>query len=175
MNESRLERRARELAEEWHKDKSDKSGLPYVGHLGRVAEHAGRLVLTNSPYATVAAVKAREASAAGWLHDILEDTGVPWPVVMASVPPSVGRAVMALSHLPGEPWIDYMSRIADDRDLAPWVKWADMADNQDPARVALVRGHDVEAWKRLVENGPRRLDQFRRVMAARRIEGPWAQ
>lgn len=176
MIETAVEFRARTLAEVWHADQLDKTGAPYVGHLRRVATGAAHLILSDSALGAHSHGRRRtaaHAAAAGWIHDLLEDTDCPWKHLSATVPADVTVAVMALTHADGEPWVDYISRIADERQLAPWVKWADIQDNSDPERLDLVREYQPETWKRMVVNLPVRIEQFARVMEARRIDGPW--
>jgi hypothetical protein len=169
MIEHRTVRRARELAELWHAGQLDKTGEPYTGHLRRVAVGTRAAA---GPYLTRAEIY--QAEAAAWLHDLLEDTDCPWPDLSRAVPTGVQVSVMSLTHAAGEPWVDYMRRIASDPNgFAPFVKWADIADNADPRRLEMVREVNVETWQRMVAQLPHRIEHFRYVMGRQGIRGPW--
>ena len=76
-----------------------------------------------------------EAQAAGWLHDVVEDTWVtPAFLAVSGFPGSVINAVEAVTKRSGEPTEEYVRRIAGDP-LAVTVKRADLADNTDPERL----------------------------------------
>lgn len=72
------------------------------------------------------------------LHDVLEDTGTTAEhLLRAGCPGPVVRAVQALTKATGEALEDAMRRVAHDP-LALEVKRADIADNSDPQRLALL-------------------------------------
>ena len=76
--------------------------------------------------------------AAAWLHDVVEDTAVTADDLRAAgIPEDVVAAVLAVSKVAGEPVEDYFSRVRSDP-LAVAVKTADLADNTDPARLAVL-------------------------------------
>ena len=101
-----------------HDGQLDKSGKPYIGHPVRVMN---RVAGTHEQMAAV-------------LHDVIEDTPVTADDLRAAgCPERVVTAVVALSHLPGEPQADYLARVAVDP-IAVLVKHADIADNMSPAR-----------------------------------------
>lgn len=114
---------ARRIAERAHGLQVDKAGRPYIDHPRRVAE---RLTRDGAPVAAIVA---------GWLHDVLEDTTLTAKDLRASgIPEAAIAAVEAVTKRSGESVEDYASRIAI-TPLAPEVKYADLADNTDPARV----------------------------------------
>lgn len=112
---------ANELIEVAHAGQVDKAGLPYVGHLRRVASY----VVSGDKLAIATAL----------LHDTLEDTsltaadladhGIPVPVI---------EAVELLTRRSNQPPEDYYRTIRRNP-LAQEVKLADLADNSDPARL----------------------------------------
>jgi len=109
-----------------HHGQADKSGAAYIGHPARVAQ---KLVEAKSPERVVAA---------GWLHDVIEDSsltrddlfaaGVDWSVI------NIVEAVTRTKEVSPE---DYYSRIGQSQD-ATAVKLADIADNTDPERLAVL-------------------------------------
>lgn len=125
MSMSDVVKLAAEIATAAHFGQVDKIGQPYIDHPRRVAERVEQA--GGSDYAIAIA----------WLHDTIEDTGhtatsliasgVPWPVVYG---------VLALTRVQGESSEDYYGAIKASGAEAIQVKFADIADNTDPARVA---------------------------------------
>jgi Guanosine polyphosphate pyrophosphohydrolases/synthetases len=120
--------RARALAQQLHEGQQDKAGRPYIDHPARVA----------------AAVHARgggeHIEAAAWLHDTVEDT----PLTLDDLKdegfsPVVIDAVDALTRWPNLSDDEYFTRVKMNY-VALQVKCADIADNADPARLALLNG-----------------------------------
>lgn len=117
---------AERIAQAAHADQVDKAGRPYIEHPRRVA---ARLSAAGAP---------TEAIAAGWLHDVLEDTETtPADLASAGMPAETIAAVLAVTKRTEEPPEDYAARIVS-TPLAADVKRADLADNSDPARLALL-------------------------------------
>lgn len=117
---------ARTIATDAHRGQTDKAGAPYIGHPARVAAHAA------------AAGGDERVVAAAWLHDVVEDTAVtPDDLRAAGIPEDVVAAVVAVSKVAGEATEDYFARINADP-IAVAVKTADLADNTDPARLAVL-------------------------------------
>jgi len=113
---------AREIAIRAHDGQVDKIGAPYILHPERVA----------------ARLPCPQAQAVAWLHDVLEDTHVTAEDLLAAgIPLRVVQAVQALTHSHDEPLPLYYRRVVAD-ELAREVKLADVADNSDPARLALL-------------------------------------
>jgi (p)ppGpp synthase/HD superfamily hydrolase len=105
-----------------HDGQIDKAGLPYIGHPRRVA----------------ARLTSGEEKAAALLHDVLEDTDLSVQDLLASgVPTSVVDAVIVLTKQPGEKHTEAVRRAAR-HPIARAVKAADIADNADPERLALL-------------------------------------
>jgi (p)ppGpp synthase/HD superfamily hydrolase len=121
--QDQLEATAELVARMAHAGKVDKAGEPYISHPARVVaripdgEHFDR--------------------AAAWLHDVVEDTDVTLDDLRGVVSPTVVSAVDALTHREGETRGDYYDRILRSA-TAVRVKTADIADNTDPERLALL-------------------------------------
>lgn len=123
---SALERHALTVAVVAHRGQVDKAGKPYSNHPRRVAERLGDEA---DP----------EALAVAWLHDVVEDTT--WTLDLLTAigwfPPSVVEAVDAITHRPKEQRASYYRRVKANP-LALIVKLADIADNSDPERLAML-------------------------------------
>lgn len=129
---STLEARAQRLATRAHAGQVDKAGEPYIGHLERVA---GRVTTV-------------EAKVVAWLHDVMEDCGLGMSDLLAAgIPSHVATAVVAVNRQPAEDAESYYRRVAANP-LALQVKAADIADNTDPARLAVL---DEPTRDRLIE------------------------
>lgn len=112
------------VAETAHAGQTDKAGNDYITHPRRVAS----LVAPQTP----------ENRAAALLHDVLEDTPVTArDLVDAGIPASVVHAVALLTRRDEVPSDEYYAAIRTDP-IALAVKRADIADNTDPARLALL-------------------------------------
>jgi (p)ppGpp synthase/HD superfamily hydrolase len=110
------------LARRAHAGQTDKAGRPYIEHPLRVMHRL------RGEYEQTAAI----------LHDVLEDTTVTEDDLRAAgCSELVITAVLALTKQPGEPLDDSMARAAANP-IACAVKRADIADNNDPARLALL-------------------------------------
>ena len=115
---------ALELAARAHAGQVDKAGHDYLSHPLRVA---ARVVDAGE-----------EAVAVALLHDVVEDSDVDIEdLVAAGFPEQVTEAVERLTRRDDEPHADAVRRAAADP-LAAVVKRADLADNLDPARLALL-------------------------------------
>jgi (p)ppGpp synthase/HD superfamily hydrolase len=113
--------RAAAVAAAAHAGQLDRAGEPYLDHPRRVAAS-----LSGDPL----------AQAAGWLHDVVEDSDITTADLVAmGFPEPVVHAVDLLTHRPDSPLEDYLAGIAADP-LATRVKLADLADNSDPRRLA---------------------------------------
>jgi (p)ppGpp synthase/HD superfamily hydrolase len=115
--------RARQIAVAAHTGQVDKAGADYITHPERVAARVG---------------DDESAQAVAWLHDVVEDTAVSLDdLVVAGMGEQVVAAVAALTHRPGESAESYYARVQADP-LALQVKLADLSDNSDPTRLALL-------------------------------------
>lgn len=126
--------KARELAYRAHAGQVDKAGRLYIEHVARVA---------------AAVSDDREAEAVAWLHDVLEDQ------------PEFGDEVFYFPHeialaasLLSRNWSDgpgYYSGVRSNP-LARRVKLADIADNSDEARLALLDAKTADRLRRKYAN-----------------------
>ncbi|MCL2394022.1 MAG: HD domain-containing protein [Acidimicrobiaceae bacterium] len=123
MNDpSEVERLAEHIARRAHDGQTDKAGHPYIEHPARVAAR-----LTDP-----------ELRAAAWLHDVVEDTD--WTadrLLEAGMPDRVVETVVAVTRLPGQDDDAYYAQVAASGEGTA-VKQADIADNADPNRLALL-------------------------------------
>ncbi|MCS4231381.1 HD domain-containing protein [Stenotrophomonas maltophilia] len=112
---------ARSLAREAHAHQVDKAGRPYIEHVARVAS---------------AVQGDDEAEAVAWLHDVIEDAPAMGTQVLL-FPQSILEAALDLTRAKGKSEAFYYWRIRNNP-LALKVKLADIADNSDVARLALL-------------------------------------
>ena len=114
--------KAKELAHRAHAGQVDKAGRPYIEHVARVAA-----AVSDDP----------EAEAVAWLHDCMEDA--PWTEeqIRCNFPLSVSLAVTALTRWRGHSAGWYYDRLRE-HPTALRVKLADIADNANEARLALL-------------------------------------
>ena len=122
---------ARALATKAHEGQTDKAGLPYITHPERVASR----------------LTTPEAQVVGWLHDTVEDTPITLRDIGAAFGPETAAAVDAISRRNGEPWSDYLERVAANP-MARQVKISDLIDNSNLSRIPHVTLKDVERQKK---------------------------
>ena len=126
-----------------HEGQVDKAGRPYVEHLSRVdarvfAMSAGCPFWSNE--------EVDEARQIAWLHDAVEDTSYGYQeLLMEGFSKAVCLAVSKLTRheaaingsLP--PYREWIASLAENGDLPTiLVKLADVEDNSDPERLALL-------------------------------------
>jgi len=124
--EKKLIATAQRIATSAHAGQTDQGGQPYIGHPQRVAT---RLADQGA---------APEQIAAGWLHDVLEDTD--WTADMLrqeGISNATITLVEAMTHPHGEPNVKYAARLRACPG-AVQIKLADIADNTDPKRMAVL-------------------------------------
>lgn len=128
---------AHEIAVRAHRDQTDKAGRPYISHPARIVARLARQGLDE------------EYLAVAWLHDVIEDSPCTVANLLAhGLPLSVVVAVEAITRLPDERPEPYYQRVARNS-LALSVKYADIDDNSDPERLALLAQTDPETAERL--------------------------
>lgn len=110
-----------------HRGQVDKAGMPYIEHPRRVANSIPRNGDDDLDAVSVA-----------WLHDVIEDTDITRDDLHAAgIPWSVIEDVELLTRRDGQAPEEYYAAITmSPRALA--VKLADIADNTNPERVALL-------------------------------------
>ena len=120
MNQREMVNHCRAIAMVAHAGQKDKGGAPYFGHCERVAQ-SDRLI----GYAEMAA---------GYLHDVIEDTPITEDILMdLFVPEEVLAIVDLVTRRDGEPYFDFIARVATDAS-AIRVKLANLDDNLDTSR-----------------------------------------
>jgi (p)ppGpp synthase/HD superfamily hydrolase len=103
-----------------HAGQIDKQGEPYIRHPLRVME-LGR---------------TEEERIVGVLHDIIEDTNISsYNLDELGFEKRIVDAVVAITHLPNEPNIEYLARVKANP-IALFVKLNDIKDNSRPDRTA---------------------------------------
>lgn len=128
-----LAERAKELAHRAHAGQVDKAGRPYIEHVARVAA-----AVADDP----------EAEAVAWLHDVLEDCGAEFRNELLNIRPDrIFWAVHHLTRWPGKSAGYYYARVRTDP-LALRVKLADIADNANEERLALLDGKTADRLRR---------------------------
>ena len=122
---------AKALATKAHEGQTDKAGLPYITHPERVASR----------------MENPEAQVIGWLHDTVEDTPITLRDIETTFGPETAAAVDAISRRDGEPWSDYLERVAANP-MARQIKISDLIDNSNLSRIPHVTLKDVERQKK---------------------------
>lgn len=120
MSNQPLELLAERIARNAHRGQFRRDGVtPYIQHPeGVVARLRG---------------ESEEVISAAWLHDVLEDSKVVADDLSESgVPRAVVSAVVALTHMPDEPYENYL-RVIRENPIAIKVKVADMLHNLSDA------------------------------------------
>ncbi len=138
--------RAIELAAMAHKDQADKAGNPYIAHPLRVA-----LDFIRSGDETRAIIAV--------LHDVIEDADVTADALLnEGFSNEIVDAIVALSRQDGESYEAFLDRAASN-DLARPVKIADLRDNLDPVRMALLPPEKSVQLRAKYEGAMERLNQ----------------
>ena len=111
--------RAIAIAAEAHAGQTDKAGEPYLLHVMRV----------------VLGVRGENERIVAALHDVVEDNPEEGRRIMVERwPDDILAAVDAMTHRKGEPYADYIERVAANP-IARAVKLVDLADNTDRRRL----------------------------------------
>lgn len=117
---------AYQLAVQLHADQLDQAGQPYIHHLTRVFLRVQ------------AAGGDRHQQIASLLHDAIEDGHASLlELERLGVAPDAVELVDILSRRDAETYMEYLARVKNSA-RAVLVKLADLADNTDPARLALL-------------------------------------
>jgi (p)ppGpp synthase/HD superfamily hydrolase len=134
---------AKAIATVAHRFQTDKIGIPYIEHPGRVAAR-----LTNPKQA-----------AAGWLHDVIEDCAITvQDLAAAGISNEVINAVVLLTRTEDNEDEGYYEAIRENR-IALAVKLADIADNTDPERTARLEPEVRQRLAAKYENARKLLGQ----------------
>ena len=113
---------ALELARRFHDGQFDKAGRPYMEHVLRVVD----------------SVETNDQKLVAAMHDLVEDTPLSFgDLICAGAPHRIVQAVESLTRQDNEDYDVFIARAARDP-LARPVKLADLADNADEGRLALL-------------------------------------
>lgn len=124
---------AKALAYRAHAGQVDKAGRPYIEHVARVAA-----AVSDDP----------EAEVVAWLHDVLEDAPKYGKEVIEIVPASpMWRAILCVTRAKWMTPEMYYHEIRTSY-LARKVKLADIADNADESRLALLDPETADRLRR---------------------------
>lgn len=129
-------KRARELAHRAHAGQVDKAGRPYIEHVARVAAR-----VADDP----------EAEAVAWLHDVLEDATPEFCRELIEFPSRISMTVADLTRAVHGEDPQYYPIIRSNT-LALRVKLADIADNMDEERLALLDPQTANRLRRKYKN-----------------------
>lgn len=126
--------KALDLSSQKHRDKKDKAGHPYFGHVVRVTK----------------ACKSQPAVVVALLQDVVEDTDVTLDMMEElGFFEFVLKAVDCLTHKDEESYEDYIKRLAPNP-IAREVKVADLEDNMDIRRLDGISEKDTERLNRYI-------------------------
>ena len=146
------ELRARQIAEEAHKDhKNSKTGAPYFAHVKRVAAYADRFAYhALDSHFEVTDIEGQsqfltDCAVVAWLHDVLEDHPKMALTFWNELNEVQAEALLLMTHEKNEPYADYIDKGKYNR-IFRVVKLADLEDNTDPERRHLL---DEETVARL--------------------------
>lgn len=130
-----MTKRALDISFNAHKNKTDKSGAPYVYHPFHVAEQ----------------MKTEDEVIVALLHDVVEDTDMTFEDLRAEgFSEEVLSALKLLTHDKSEPYMDYVARIKGNP-LATAVKLADLRHNSDLTRLNVVDDKALARVKKYAE------------------------
>jgi len=154
--------KARYLATSAHSGQKDKIGEEYIYHPAKVAS-----LLQQFPgFSSLTLQDQADATAAAWLHDVLEDTSLQaTDLEREGFSPTVVEAVVALTFRQGEPRERYYSRVRANP-LARIVKIADVAHNSSVDRL---RWLDSATRQRL----QRKYEKASRILIDDEVERSW--
>lgn len=107
---------AKEIAHRAHAGKQRRNGEPYINHVRRVV---GTLLSQGAD---------AEVIAAAWLHDVIEDSGEDYGIMLELFPKEIAIAVFRLTRYKGFPYDLYIEEVKKNP-IATQVKLADLLDN----------------------------------------------
>ncbi len=134
--------RARSIAIEAHQGQVDKCGDPYINHVTNVATRAVSATAYRGSMGSYSQEWADHVVATAWLHDVVEDTDVTLADIALQFPNEVVLAEEAITHVPNEPYWDYIERVRVD-EIATAVKIVDLRDNMNPDRIIRITDEAV--------------------------------
>lgn len=130
-------RKAERYAELAHAGRFDRAGVPYIEH----------------PRAVAGMVSGELEKAVAYLHDVVEDSDSSVEDIREFFGDRIADAVDCLTRRSGEPYMDYIRRLAVDP-VARIVKMADLEHNMDVSRLPIITDADwarVKKYKKAYE------------------------
>ena len=125
--------KALKIAYDAHHGQTDKIGVPYIYHPIAVAEQ----------------MDTEDEIITALLHDVIEDTKVTLAdLEREGFPPAVLEAINLLTHQSGMDYSHYLVNCVAKNPLSLRVKYADLAHNSDPARIARLPKKDTERCRK---------------------------
>ena len=141
---------AYKLAEKYFKDKTDKGGHPYMGHMERIVsaiekEKDAKCADSQSTLALF----YDKAIVVALLHDLLEDTDcTPDTLRSEGFDSEIIDAVVAITRRPDEQkYFDFIARVKKN-DIARLVKIYDLEDNMDIRRLNTFGDYEQKRLKK---------------------------
>ena len=124
------------IALEAHKEATDKTGMPYAGHIMRVMQ-AGRTY---------------DEKIVGVLHDLVEDTHWTFDMLLEEgFPPHIVDALRCVTKLhDDEPYEEFIKRVKTNP-LAVAVKINDLTDNMDIRRLSELTDKDAKRLRKYLK------------------------
>lgn len=156
MTEIDLLSKAIVIATTAHAGQVDKLGDPYILHPLRVMIGVG-----DDPDARIVAV----------LHDVLEDTDYQAADLYGVFPENVIEALLLITRLPNEGYQSFIKVVATNA-LATKVKFHDIHDNLDPARMGRILVEDRQTAYRLIAKYEDALEILKEADEARYNQNP---
>jgi predicted RecB family nuclease len=142
--------RAKQIAEEAHKDQKGKNGEPYIAHVSRVVRNVSYILAPNSPASIELDVEGyvtllRDTMVVAWLHDVIEDQAERYDnyEFWSELNVAQREALKLMTKSKGQSYVDYIDALKYN-DVARRVKLADLDDNTDPERQHLLDEATVE-------------------------------
>lgn len=132
MHDTKLMKKALEVAQDAHKNQFDKSGKPYITHPLHLSKQM------DDEYSVCVAL----------MHDVVEDSSYTFEdLENLKFPKEIIEALRLLTHNKDEDYLDYIKRIKENP-LARKVKIADLKHNSDLSRLNDVTEKDLERLKK---------------------------
>ena len=107
---------AKEIAHRAHDGQARRNGEPYINHVRRVV---GTLMSKGA---------SEEVISAAWMHDVIEDRGEDYGIMLELFPKEIAIAVFRLTRYKGFPYDLYIEEVKKNP-IATQVKLADLLDN----------------------------------------------
>lgn len=131
MINTKLTRKAMNIAYYAHKDQFDRAGVPYIYHPIHIAEQM------NTEIECIVAL----------LHDVIEDTDIKTEKLREEFPSEVIDALLLLTHDKKIDYMDYIKEIKKNP-IAKKVKIADIKHNADETRLDSITIKDINRRKK---------------------------